>query len=103
MTGMTKNTQWLTVQFFLDDVDGVNEVSVDRDDYSRARCTCTSSNRIRLCRHLAHVRAEVKKTGTYAITVPADLAEDDIDAMMDDADSFRHMLAHSALVIVLPD
>jgi hypothetical protein len=45
--------------------------------------------------------AEVKREGTYSIRVPDTFEDYAIDALMDDPESFRHMLAHSARVIVL--
>lgn len=102
MSQVTKQTEWLTVQFFLDK-DGVSEVSVDSSDYSRARCTCPVAAKRRKCRHLAYVKDEVKRTGTYAITLPDDMTPEEVVELMGSPDDFRHMLAHLALVVVLED
>jgi len=100
VSALAKESDWLTVQFFLEP-EGVCEVSVDRTDYTRVRCSCPARKPLSKCRHIAHVLAEVKREGTYSIRVPDTFEDYAIDALMDDPESFRHMLAHSARVIVL--
>lgn len=100
MSSMTKSINWLTVQFFLEP-EGVCEVSLDRLDYTKLRCTCPTRRGFGRCRHMAYVLSQVKQCGTYSIQIPDTVPDEHIENLMDDAPRFRHMLAHSARVVVL--
>lgn len=101
MKGIGMATDWRTVQVFLSD-DGVFEVEADAEDYTRMRCTCSPFKSGKKCRHTKHVKKRIDDNGgTYSIMLPEDVSDDEVEAAMETAESFRNLIIKYAKVEVL--
>lgn len=93
--------EWRTVQLFLDS-EGVSEVQIDHENHSKLRCDCLSFNNSARCKHVKHVREEMKKNqGHYSIEVNEDVPDEEAVLAMLNAETFRQFVIHHAKVKVL--
>jgi hypothetical protein len=101
VTTMADRTEsWLTVQFFLDD-EGVHEVSVAHLDQERVRCSCPRGSRRGRCAHIRYVKDVIRREGRYSVVAPDDTTDEDIEALLEQPDEFRSMVAHHSNIVVL--
>jgi hypothetical protein len=93
--------EWRTIQLFLSD-DGVYEVEAATDNYSKMRCTCPAFKSSKKCKHTRHVKKKIETNGgTYAIHLPEDITDEEIQFALDDPDLFRELLIHHAKIEVI--
>lgn len=93
--------EWHSLQFFLSD-DGVHEVQADTDNYKKLRCDCSVYKSGKRCVHVRYVRSRIaEKNGSYSITIPEDMDEEEIEKAKSSADAFRSFLIHNARVEVV--
>jgi hypothetical protein len=90
--------EWRTVQMFLSD-DGVHEVQTDVDDYAKMMCTCAVFKSSKKCKHTRYVKRRIDLNGgSYAIRIPDDVSDNEVDEAMMSADAFRSFVIHHAKV-----
>jgi hypothetical protein len=98
---MKEQTDWRTVQLFLDQ-NGVSEVEVEQENHD-IRCTCReySKGRARTCQHTIYVQSEmIDNDGAYPVHLGS-TAPDIPWNIMDDAEAFRAFIIKYSVVKVL--
>lgn len=101
MKGLGMALEWRTIQLFLSD-DGVYEVEAATEDYSKMRCTCAGFKTAKKCKHTRHVKKRIEENnGTYAIRIPEDISDEEIQFAMADPEIFRDLLIHHAKIEVI--
>jgi len=93
--------EWRSLQFFLSD-DGVHEVQANPDNYKQLKCDCHVYKSGKRCAHVRYVRDQItSKNGSYSITIPEHISDEDIQRASESADSFRNLLIHNARIEVI--
>jgi hypothetical protein len=93
--------EWRSLQFFLSE-DGVHEVQADPDNYKRLKCDCDVYKTGKRCAHVRYVRQQIiSKNGSYSITIPEHVSDEEIERASESAASFRNLLIHNARIEVI--
>lgn len=101
MKGSSMESEWRTVQIFLDEeMTGVFEVQVSNTNSKKLSCSCNTYANSSKCRHIRYVKnAMDNNSGHYAIQIPATATEDARD--ISTAEEWRNFVVKHAKVIVL--
>lgn len=89
---------WRTIQLFLEK-DGVVEVELNYKDSMQMRCTCKKLGK---CAHIKYVAKVMDENdGTYSLSVPDTIDEEEALAAVLDAKAFRDFVIKYGRVEVL--
>lgn len=95
-------SSWRTAQIFLSSqAAGVFEVEIDQQT-SNVRCNCPVWKSKQVCKHTRFVLGKIKgNRGKYTVSVPAEVPDDEIFGVMDDAEKFREFILKHGKIEVL--
>lgn len=94
--------EWRTVQVFLSpSMSGIFEVEIDVEDGS-LRCNCMSFKSRNVCKHSRFVKGKMDVNGGhYAVLVPANVTEEDLEEANADPETFRSFVLKNGKIEVL--
>ena len=103
MKGSSMESEWRTVQIFLDEtMAGVFEVQVSSHNSKKLICSCNDYSTSAKCRHVRYVKTAMdNNNGHYAIQIPASAADDGEIESINTAEDWRNFVVKHAKVIVL--
>lgn len=101
MKDVDVKSDWRTVQLFLDD-NGVSEVEVDSSRPGIARCNCQKYKSRAKCGHVSFIKKIMDENGGhYTVHIPVEIEDEEAEAAMSNAKSFREFIIKYAKVEVL--
>jgi hypothetical protein len=93
--------EWRTVQMFLGD-EGVSEVSVDSEDPTKIRCSCTVFQKNARCKHSKFMRDKFQtRQEAVQIKIPDNVSDEELEQAFKDTQSFRDFVIKYGKVLVL--
>ena len=103
MKGPKMESEWRTIQMFLDEETlGIYEVQINSINPKQIVCSCKAYVVSTRCKHVRYIKTSMDgNDGHYAIQIPASVADDvSVDAIAT-ADDWREFVVKYAKVIVL--